>query len=276
MSDDLSRDADDPRRLPRPRRGRGRADVRIADGEVEDVEAAHLRAAALLRGVPARPRVHRGARHHRADLRHLPGRLPDERRAARWRTPAASTIDAGRSATCAGCSTAASGSRATRCTSTCSTRPTSSATRTRSRWPRDHRDVVEQGLRAEEGRQRDDGGRSAAGRSTRSTCASAASTARRPARSCARWSSRCECGRGDRARDGPLGRRASTFPTSSASTELVALAGSRRVPDRARADRLRRRPRHRTGASSTTHVVEEHVAALQRAARPASGSGAPT
>ena len=40
---------------------------------------AHLRAAALLRGVPARPRLYRGARHHRAHLRHLPGRLPDER-----------------------------------------------------------------------------------------------------------------------------------------------------------------------------------------------------
>ena len=43
------------------------------------VELAHLRAAALLRGAPARPRFSRGARHHRAHLRHLPGRLPDER-----------------------------------------------------------------------------------------------------------------------------------------------------------------------------------------------------
>ena len=41
--------------------------------------AAHLRAAALLRGAPARPRLPRGARHHVAHLRHLPGRLPDER-----------------------------------------------------------------------------------------------------------------------------------------------------------------------------------------------------
>ena len=51
-----------------------------------------------------------------------------------------------RCATCAGCSTAASGSRATACTSTCCTRPTSSATRAPSRWPRDHREIVEQGL----------------------------------------------------------------------------------------------------------------------------------
>ena len=52
--------------------------------------AGHLRAAPLLRGVPARPRVHRAAGHHRPDLRHLPGRLPDERRARPSRTPAAS------------------------------------------------------------------------------------------------------------------------------------------------------------------------------------------
>ena len=37
---------------------------------------------------------------------------------------------------CAGCSIAASGSRATRCTSTCCTRPISSATKARSRWRR--------------------------------------------------------------------------------------------------------------------------------------------
>ncbi len=61
--------------------GEGAMYVRLDGGEVARGQAAHLRAAALLRGVPARPRVHRGARHHRADLRHLPGRLPDERRA---------------------------------------------------------------------------------------------------------------------------------------------------------------------------------------------------
>ena len=41
--------------------------------------AEHFRAAAVLRGVSARARLLRGAGHHRADLRHLPGRLPDER-----------------------------------------------------------------------------------------------------------------------------------------------------------------------------------------------------
>ena len=47
------------------RRGRG--------GAVQD-----LRAAALLRGAAPRPAVHRGARHHGADLRHLPDRLHRE------------------------------------------------------------------------------------------------------------------------------------------------------------------------------------------------------
>ena len=113
--------------------GEGAMHVRAARRAGRGRAAADLRAAALLRGVPARPALHRGARHHRADLRHLPGRLPDEldrgdggrlRRRGR-REP---------SAPCAGSCTAASGSRATRCTSSCSTRPTSSATRARSRW----------------------------------------------------------------------------------------------------------------------------------------------
>ena len=53
--------------------------VKLDGREVQRRQAADLRAAALLRGAAARPRVHRGAGHHRADLRDLPGRLPDER-----------------------------------------------------------------------------------------------------------------------------------------------------------------------------------------------------
>ena len=68
-------------------------------------------------------------------------------------------VDRSRTRRCAGCSTAASGSRATRCTSTCSTRPTSSATRAPSSMARDHPEVVERGAGAEEGRQRDDDAR---------------------------------------------------------------------------------------------------------------------
>ena len=81
--------------------GEGAMYVRIDDGEVDDVKLQDLRAAALLRGVPARPRVHRGARHHGADLRHLPGRLPDERRAGDGGRAAASR-STGRSARCGG------------------------------------------------------------------------------------------------------------------------------------------------------------------------------
>jgi hypothetical protein len=58
--------------------GEGSMYVRVADGRVEG-KAGHLRTAAVLRGIPARPVVHRGAGHHGADLRHLPGRLPDQR-----------------------------------------------------------------------------------------------------------------------------------------------------------------------------------------------------
>ena len=177
--------------LARPGRGRGRAARRRRrTARSSAARAADLRTAAVLRGVPARAAAHRGRRHHVADLRHLPGRLPDQRLARRSRTRAASTSTA-RSARCAGCCTAASGSPATPCTSTCCTRRTSSATRTRSRWPRDHRDIVERGLRAEEGRQRDPRSWSAAGRSTRSTRASAASTAHHAAPSWRRWPSSC-------------------------------------------------------------------------------------
>ena len=54
--------------------------VKIRDGKPVDVKLRHLRAAPLLRGVPARPALHRGARHHRPHLRDLPGRVPDVER----------------------------------------------------------------------------------------------------------------------------------------------------------------------------------------------------
>ena len=60
--------------------------VRIRGRRGASTSAAHLRAAALLRGAAARPLVHRGAGHHRPHLRHLPGRLPDERLPRRSRT----------------------------------------------------------------------------------------------------------------------------------------------------------------------------------------------
>ena len=60
--------------------GEGAMSVRLVRRQGRRGRAADLRAAALLRGAPARALVPRGARHHGAHLRHLPGRVPDERR----------------------------------------------------------------------------------------------------------------------------------------------------------------------------------------------------
>ena len=78
-------------RLPRPRRRRGRADpCKIEDGQVTDVKLNIFEPPRFFEAFLRGRDFTRGARHHRAHLRHLPGRLPDERRATRWRTPAAS------------------------------------------------------------------------------------------------------------------------------------------------------------------------------------------
>ena len=99
-------------------------------------QAADLRATAVLRGVPARPRVHRGARHHLSNLRDLPDRLPDERAAGdrgrvrgrdrRGPDPGPAAADLLRRVD----------REPSRCTCTCCTRRTSSATRGSSRWRR--------------------------------------------------------------------------------------------------------------------------------------------
>ena len=99
----------------------------------------------VLRGVPARPRLHRAAGHHLADLRICPVAYQTSA-VQRDRAGLRRELDPRRWLSCAGCCTAGSGSPATPCTSTCCTRPTSSATRTRSRSRDDHRDVVERGL----------------------------------------------------------------------------------------------------------------------------------
>ena len=115
--------------------GEGALRVVVDGDEVAACRAADLRAAPVLRGVPARPAAHRGHRHHLAHLRHLPGRVPDQR-LERDRGRVRGRRRRAASARCGGCCTAASGSPATRCTSTCCTRRTSSATRTRSLWRR--------------------------------------------------------------------------------------------------------------------------------------------
>ena len=127
--------------------GEGAMYVRIRGDEVLGVELRIFEPPRLFEALLRGRALERSPRHHGADLRHLPGRLPDERLPG----DGGRARDRGRPASCATCaasSTAASGSRATPCTSTCCTRPTSSATRAASRWPRDHREVVERGLRA--------------------------------------------------------------------------------------------------------------------------------
>ena len=74
---DVRRRAGAHRRDPGPGRGRGRHARACARRGGHRRPAADLRAAAVLRGVPARAGLHRATRHHRADLRDLPGRLPD-------------------------------------------------------------------------------------------------------------------------------------------------------------------------------------------------------
>ena len=59
--------------------GEGALHVRVDDGEITRLRAGDLRAAALLRVVPARTPLQRGARHRAAHLRHLPRRVPDDR-----------------------------------------------------------------------------------------------------------------------------------------------------------------------------------------------------
>ena len=213
--------------------GEGAMLVRIRDGEVEEVKLNIYEPPRFFEAFLRGRALHRGARHHRAHLRDLPGRLPDELGARRWSRPAASR-SAAQLARCAGSSTAASGSRATRCTSSCSTRPTSSATTSAIELARDHRELVASALAAEEDGQRADDASSAAARCTRSTSASAASTGRRASAELAPLVDELE-----RAREIALETVRFTagldFPDYEQDYELVALAEPGEYPiDRGR------------------------------------------
>ena len=145
---DMSRatDEDYQGRLSGASRRRGRA-LRQAEGRSgSGREAQDLRAAATVRSVSARPALLRSAGHRGAHLRNLSHRIPDERGARRrdTRWASRSTRQCG---CCGGCSTAASGSRAMRCTSSCCTRRIFWAIPMPSQMARDHQAVVEQGLR---------------------------------------------------------------------------------------------------------------------------------
>ena len=240
-----------------------------------DVKLQHLRAAALLRGVPARAATSREApditaricgicpvAYQMSSVHAMEAACGVQRRAARC-------------ARCGGCSTAASGSRATRCTSTCSTRPTSSATRAPSTWPRTTPRSVQRGARAEEDRQRPrDAARRPRDPPDQRPGRRLLPRARR-GRSCAPLAERLEAGPRARARDGALRRRASTSPTSSRTTSSSRCA----TPTSTRSTRggsSRARGLDIAVAEYEDHFVEEHVAALQRAALGPQGARAPT
>ena len=258
-SDELSAHDDDPHRLPRPRRGRGRhARARSATARSSEVQLKIYEPPrffeALLRGRA----VHRGARHHRAHLRHLPGRLPDRARATRWRTPAASSVArAGRGA--APASLLRRVDREPRAAHLHAPRAGLPRLRERGRAGRDHRDLVERGAAAEEGRQRDDAASSAAARSTRSTCASAASTARPRAPSWRRSSRELERARDVALETVALGGRASTSPTSSRTTSSSPSPSRASTPIERGRDRLAARGLDIAVSEYEQHFVEEHV-----------------
>ena len=220
--------------------------------------------------------LHRAAGHHRAHLRHLPGRLPDERAARPWRTPAASR--------------STSQIRALRRLLYCGEWIESHALHVYMlhapdflgydgaiEMASDHRDVVERALRAEEGGQRDHARRSAGAQihpvNVRVGGFYRVPDARRAARPRGRSSSGRATTRSPRSRWSPAfdvpGLRAATY-------EFVALRDPDELPDRVRAHRPSARPGHSPSQRSSEHVAEEHVAALDRAALAAIATRAPT
>ena len=229
----------------RPRRGR-------RGGPPRD-----LRGAPLLRAARRRPDARRGHRHRRPDLRHLPGRLPDDR-GPRLRARARRSRSTRRSGCFAASSTAASGSRAMPSTSTCSTCPTSSATTARSSlpptgggpsrrvWP-SRRPATSSSAS------------SAAGRSIRCRSGSAAS----PAPSGGPRSPRSA-----EPLDHALEIALTTVelvagletPDFEREARLVALRHADRVPDERGPDRLDRRPRHRAPGRGRPSSGERQVA----------------
>ena len=219
--------------------------VRIRGDRVEQVALRIYEPPRFFEGFLRGRALHRAARHHRADLRDLPGRLPDELgRGDRGRLRCRRCPS--RCGCCAGCSTAASGSRATCCTSSCSTRPTSSATtasstmaqrpprrssRTRSQLKKAGNTLIEVDRRA-----RDPPGQRQ-GRRLLPRPDARASSRPSPRRSSARGRSRCGWSPSPAS---------STFPDFEREYLMVALrAPGGDYADRARSRRLERGSRHR-------------------------------
>ena len=253
--------------------GEGAMLVRIARRRGRGGEAQDLRAAALLRGVPARPRVHRGARHHRAHLRHLPGRLPDElrardggglrrrgRRAAARAAPAPLLRRVDREP------------RAPRLHAPRARLPR--LRRARSSWRATTRARRER-ARAEEDRQRADDASSAGARSTRSTSASAACTARRASASWRRSCEKLEWAR-EIALEAVRSPPSFDFPDYEQDYEFVAPRAAGRVPDRPRRASSRTAGLDIAVAEYDEHFVEEHVERSNALHSTAAPSAAPT
>ena len=123
---------------------------------------------------------------------------------------------------CAACCTAASGSRATPCTSTCCTPPTSSATRAASAWPPTTGTSVEKGLRLKKiGNELLE---VLGGRAIHPINVAVGGFYRAPERAppCRRCCPTCEWGLQAVDRDPATGRRPSTSPTSRSTTRWSA------------------------------------------------------
>ena len=213
--------------------------VRVARRRGRGRRAEHLRAAAVLRGVPARPRLHGSAGHHRADLRHLPGRLPDERLSTRWRRRAASR------------SPARSGDlrRLLYCGEWIESHalhmyllhaPDFLGYDGAIEMARDHRDVVERALRLKKAGNDADG--RVGGRAVHPVNVRVGGFYRDadPAASWRRWCRSGSSGRCDAALETVRWWPASTSPTSSSHYVFVAAAPAGRLPDRAGPDRTPR------------------------------------
>ena len=243
-------------RRSRASRARARCTCAVDGGEIVRPAAGDLRAAAVLRSVPGGPPLLRGPGHRPADLRHLPGRVPDERdpRARvgvrRRRCPTASANCAG-SCTCARVDREPHAARRT-----CSRRRTSSGYESAVTMAATEREAARARPDAQAPRQRPDGrdrrpgdpSRLAGGRRLLEGAAP-----RRPAGVPA--PARRRAGRGPARRR--LGRAASTSPPSPAGRAGRPVAPGR-VPDqRGRGaqhggSRVRRRRRSRTPSRSCT------------------------
>ena len=144
----------------------------------------------------------------------------------------------------------------------------------RSRWPRDHREVVERGLRLKKaGNEIDGGGRRARDPPGQRAGRRLLPRARR-ARELARARASARAGARGRARDRALGRRRSTFPDFEQDYEFVALRRAGRVPDRARPAACRARGLDIAPGGVRRALRRGARRALERAARaPASTAG---